>query len=149
MALLDNHVIEFPTGPARTSDITYRIYDWNRVDNAGQPRELHTALAVDAIDFSKDGDSCHIKYEKQTNKSVKLVDCPYFTTNVIALDGEKEFDYASLDSFVLYICTAGKAEVKMGEHSEKLSPYELVMIPAEADSVTLSGAATLLEVYIK
>lgn len=133
----------------QTSDITYRIYDWNRVDNAGQPRELHTALAVDAIDFSKDGDSCHIKYEKQTNKSVKLVDCPYFTTNVIALEGEKEFDYASLDSFVLYICTAGEAEVNMGEHCEKLSPYELVMIPAEADSVTLSGAATLLEVYIK
>ena len=133
----------------QTSDITYRIYDWNRVDDKGNARELHTALAVDAIDFSKDGDSCHIKYEKQTNKSVKMVDCPYFTTNVIALDGEKEFDYMSLDSFVLYICTEGEAEVKMGEHCEKLTPYELVMIPAEADTVTLSGKATLLEVYIK
>ena len=133
----------------QTSDITYRIYDWNRVDDAGKPRELHTALAVDAIDFAKDGDSCYIKYEKQTNKSVKLVDCPYFTTNVIALDGEKEFDYASLDSFVLYICTEGDVVVSMGEHSEKLMPYELVMIPAEADAVTLSGKATLLEVYIK
>jgi mannose-6-phosphate isomerase len=133
----------------QTSDITYRVYDWNRVDDNGNPRELHTALAVDAIDFSKDGEACHIKYEKQTNKSVKMVDCPYFTTNVIALEGEKEFDYASLDSFVLYICTEGEAEVKMGEHYEKLSPYELVMIPAEADAVTLSGNATLLEVYIK
>ena len=133
----------------QTSDITYRIYDWNRVDDAGMPRELHTALAVDAIDFTKDGNSCHIQYQKQVNKSVKMVDCPYFTTNIIALDGEKEFDYASLDSFVLYICTEGEAEVTMGEHSEKLSPYELVMIPAEADAVTLSGKATLLEVYIK
>ena len=133
----------------QTSDITYRVYDWNRVDDNGDPRELHTALAVDAIDFSKDGEACHIKYEKQTNKSVKMVDCPYFTTNVIALEGEKEFDYASLDSFVLYICTEGEAEVKMGEHCEKLTPYELVMIPAEADAVTLSGNATLLEVYIK
>ena len=133
----------------QTSDITYRIYDWNRVDDAGMPRELHTALAVDAIDFTKDGNSCHIQYQKQANKSVKMVDCPYFTTNIIALDGEKEFDYASLDSFVLYICTEGEAEVTMGEHSEKLSPYELVMIPAEADAVTLSGKATLLEVYIK
>jgi len=133
----------------QTSDITYRVYDWNRVDDNGNPRELHTALAVDAIDFAKDSESCHIKYETQTNKSVKMVDCPYFTTNVIALDGEKEFDYASLDSFVLYICTEGEAEVRMGENCEKLTPYELVMIPAEADAVTLSGKATLLEVYIK
>ena len=133
----------------QTSDITYRVYDWNRVDDAGNPRELHTALAVDAIDFAKDGDSCHIKYQTEANKSVKMVDCGYFTTNVIALEGEKEFDYASLDSFVLYICTEGEAEVSMGEFTEKLSPYELVMIPAEADAVTLKGNATLLEVYIK
>ncbi|MBR5333145.1 MAG: class I mannose-6-phosphate isomerase [Alistipes sp.] len=133
----------------QTSDITYRVYDWNRVDDAGNPRELHTALAVDAIDFAKDGDACHIKYQTEVNKAVKMVDCDYFTTNVIALEGEKEFDYASLDSFVLYICTEGEVEVSMGEHSEKLSPYELVMIPAEADEVTLKGNATLLEVYIK
>lgn len=133
----------------QTSDITYRVYDWNRVDDAGNPRELHTALAVDAIDFAKDSDSCHIKYQTEANKSVKMVDCDYFTTNVIAIEGEKVFDYASLDSFVLYICTEGEAEVSMGEHTEKLSPYELVMIPAEADEVTLKGNATLLEVYIK
>ena len=133
----------------QTSDITYRVYDWNRVDDNGNPRELHTALAVDAIDFSKDGEACHIKYEKQTNKSVKMVDCPYFTTNVIALEGEKEFDYASLDSFVLYICTTGEADVTVGGVTEHITPYELVMIPADADVVSLKGNAKLLEVYIK
>ena len=90
-----------------------------------------------------------MQYETKQHQAVKLVDCPYFTTNVISLDGAKEFDYASLDSFVLYICTEGEATVKMGEHSETLKPYELIMIPAEADSVELSGKATLLEVYIK
>ena len=133
----------------QTSDITYRVYDWNRVDDKGNPRELHTALAVDAIDFSKDGEACHIKYEKQANKSVKMVDCPYFTTNVIALEGEKEFDYASLDSFVLYICTTGEADVTVGGVTEHITPYELVMIPADADVVSLKGNAKLLEVYIK
>lgn len=133
----------------QTSDVTYRLYDWNRVDENGNSRELHTALAVDAIDFSRDGLSCHMQYETKQNQAVKLVDCPYFTTNVISLDGVKEFDYASLDSFVLYICTEGEATVKMGDHSETLKPYELIMIPAEADSVELSGKATLLEVYIK
>jgi mannose-6-phosphate isomerase len=133
----------------QTSDITYRVYDWNRVDRNGNARELHTSLAVDAIDFATDNKSYLVEYQKQTNKSVKVVDCPHFTTNIIALEGEKEFDYASLDSFVLYVCTEGEAEVAMGEYCEKITPYELVMIPAEADVVTLSGKATLLEVYIK
>ncbi len=133
----------------QTSDITYRIYDWNRVDRNGNVRELHTALAVDAIDFAADSKSYLVQYQKQTNKSVKVVDCPHFTTNIIALEGEKVFDYASLDSFVLYVCTEGEAEVRIGGYCEKLTPYELVMIPAEADVVTLSGRATLLEVYIK
>ena len=133
----------------QTSDVTYRIYDWNRVDDKGNPRELHTALAVDAIDFASDGEQCHMKYEAKENTSVNMVDCPYFTTNIIDLKSEKEFDYASLDSFVLYICTAGEADVTMGEHTEHIEPYELVMIPAEADVVKLNGNATLLEVYIK
>lgn len=133
----------------QTSDVTYRIYDWNRVDDAGQPRELHTALAVDAIDFASDGDECHKRYEPKDNTAVNIVDCPYFTTNVIRLNGGRTFDYASLDSFVLYICTAGEATVRMGNDEEHLSPYELVMIPAEAAEVELRGDATLLEVYIK
>ncbi len=133
----------------QTSDVTYRLYDWNRVDENGNSRELHTALAVDAIDFSRDGLSCYMQYEPKQNLATKLVDCPYFTTNIIALNGEKVFDYASLDSFVLYICTEGQATIKMGDMAETLQPYELVMIPAEADSITLSGKATLLEVYIK
>ena len=133
----------------QTSDITYRIYDWNRVDESGQPRELHTALAVDAIDFASDGDKCHVRYQTKSNQAVKLVDCPYFTTNIISLDGSRTFDYASLDSFVLYICTDGEADITLDGTTEHLTPFELVMIPAEADSVELSGQATLLEVYIK
>lgn len=133
----------------QTSDVTYRIYDWNRTDAEGRPRELHTALAVDAIDFSRDGGVCHMKYSPKTNESVTMVDCPYFTTNIIALDGTCERDYMSLDSFVLYICAEGEASIRMGDMTEHIGPLDLVMIPAEADSVELSGKAKLLEVYIK
>ena len=133
----------------QTSDITYRIYDWNRVDAEGRSRELHTALAVDAIDFARDGASCHMHYHAEKNRPVTLVDCPYFTTNMIDLDGGLERDCADLDSFVLYICAEGEADVRMGESCEHLSPLDLVMIPAEADSVTISGSGKLLEVYIK
>ena len=133
----------------QTSDITYRIYDWNRTDDQGRSRELHTALAVDAIDFMSDAEACHKRYTLQENRAVNVVDCPYFTTNIISLDGKKDFDYASLDSFVLYICAEGEADVRIGDTSEHITPYELVMIPAEADIVTLHGNAKLLEVYIK
>ena len=133
----------------QTSDITYRIYDWNRTDENGVARELHTALAVDAIDFMSDAEACHKRYTLHENRAVNVVDCPYFTTNIISLDGKKDFDYASLDSFVLYICAEGEADVRVGDTTEHITPYELVMIPAEADIVTLHGNAKLLEVYIK
>ena len=133
----------------QTSDITYRIYDWNRVDAQGHSRELHTALAVDAIDFARDGASCHMRYHAEKNRPVTLVDCPYFTTRLVELDGHVERDCDDLDSFILYICAEGEADVRMGENCEHLSPLDLVMIPAEADSVEIEGHGKLLEVYIK
>ena len=90
-----------------------------------------------------------MKYSPKTNESVTMVDCPYFTTNIIALDGTCERDYMSLDSFVLYICAEGEASIRMGDATEHIGPLDLVMIPAEADSVELNGKAKLLEVYIK
>ncbi|MBQ4127678.1 MAG: class I mannose-6-phosphate isomerase, partial [Alistipes sp.] len=104
----------------QTSDVTYRIYDWNRVDSEGNARELHTALAIDAIDFSKSGDECHIKYQPIVNEAVKLIDCPYFTINAIEVDGELERDVISRDSFVLYTCINGEIDVEMDGNTEHL-----------------------------
>lgn len=133
----------------QTSDVTYRVYDWERVDDNGNPRELHTALAVDAIDFASDKDKCIMRYEAKKNASTQMVKCDYFTTNIIELEGEAERELESIDSFVLYICAEGEADVCMGDNKEHLEPFDLVMIPAEADSVKLCGNAKLLEVYIE
>lgn len=133
----------------QTSDVTYRVYDWDRVDDNGNPRELHTALAVDAIDFASDKDKCIMHYEAKKNTSTQMVKCDYFTTNIIELEGEAERELESIDSFVLYICAEGEADVCMGDNKEHLEPFDLVMIPAEADSVKLCGNAKLLEVYIE
>ena len=133
----------------QTSDVTYRVYDWERVDDNGNPRELHTALAVDAIDFASDKDKCIMHYEAKKNTSTQMVKCDYFTTNIIELEGEAERELESIDSFVLYICAEGEADVCMGDSKEHLEPFDLVMIPAEADSVKLCGNAKLLEVYIE
>lgn len=133
----------------QTSDVTYRVYDWERVDDNGNPRELHTALAVDAIDFASDKDKCIMHYEAKKNTSTQMVKCDYFTTNIIELEGSTERELESIDSFVLYICAEGEADVCMGDNKEHLEPFDLVMIPAEADSVKLCGNAKLLEVYIE
>lgn len=132
----------------QTSDVTYRVYDWERVDDNGNPRELHTALAVDAIDFASDKDKCIMRYEAKKNASTQMVKCDYFTTNIVELEGSTERELESIDSFVLYICAEGEADVCMGDSTEHLEPFDLVMIPAEADSVKLCGNAKLLEVYI-
>ncbi len=68
----------------QTSDITYRVYDWDRVDTKGNSRELHNDLAIDAIDFNMP-DNYKVKYDKTQNRSNQMVSCPYFTTNYLEL----------------------------------------------------------------
>jgi len=134
----------------QTSDVTYRIYDWERVDDSGQPRELHTDLAVNAIDFTYHADyKSH--YEAILNSSVPAVDCPYFTTNVISLDRPVEKDYNLIDSFVIYICTEGEVGITYPGGAEKISKGQTILIPAVLKNLAIvpTTPSTLLEVYIK
>lgn len=133
----------------QTSDVTYRIYDWDRVDDKGQPRELHTALAVDAIDFSLGVKESLCNYTPETNKSVEIAKCKYFTTNMLLVEGTTVKDYASLDSFVILMCIGGSAEIEADGVVETLSDGDVVLLPAEFNEVTLNGSAKLLEVYIQ
>ena len=132
----------------QTSDITYRVDDWGRVDDKGNPRELHTALAVDAIDFGEPKD-LNVTAKPVVNGTVNIADCVYFTTNEIELDGTMERDYALLDSFVIYMCLEGSLKVGYPGGEETLSRGETMLVPAEIDSVTLTGKGNLLEVYVK
>jgi mannose-6-phosphate isomerase len=133
----------------QTSDTTYRIYDWDRVDAEGKSRELHTDLALEAIDFSP-VDSYRTNYRPSLNKPVTLADCPFFTTNLIEIDRETGKDYSSLDSFVIYICVEGRAEIRTGEGSVSLTPGEVVLLPATIVEVSLLPEPNIkiLEVYV-
>ncbi len=133
----------------QTSDTTYRIYDWDRVDNTGKSRELHTDLAVDAIDFNP-VDSYRTNYRNAVNKPATLVDCPFFTTNLIEIDRETVKDYCALDSFVIYICVEGNAEIMTGGANVSLHCGEAMLLPAVMEQVTLipSARSKILEVYI-
>ena len=132
----------------QTSDVTYRIYDWDRVDSEGRSRELHTALAVDAIDFAMRPEDSVCKYEPKVNESVEVAKCKYFTTNMLKVEGEVVRDYASLDSFVILMCVGGEAEIDADGKVEKMSDGDVVLLPAEFNEVSVKGCATLLEVSI-
>ena len=94
----------------QTSDITYRIFDWNRKNNGPVKRELHTDLAMDAIDFSATGES-KIRKKPELNKCVELVSCEFFNTNIIRLDDTIKKEYYLNDSFVVYICIKGEFNI--------------------------------------
>lgn len=134
----------------QTSNITYRIYDYNRKDANGNGRELHTELAKDAIDYTVLPDY-RTAYANEKDKAVELVSCKYFTTNLLNLDKEIARDFASLDSFVVYICMEGSLMLE-DNNGYKLNVYQgqTVLIPASTTSVTLTPAtgAKLMETYI-
>lgn len=134
----------------QTSDVTYRIYDYDRRDDQGNPRELHTELALDAIDYSLIPEY-KTKYKLVPNESVELVKCNYFTTNLLDLDRIIEKDYNQLDSFVIYICLEGELVIETESGSESVQKGETLLIPAAIENVLLkpvSASVKLLEVYI-
>ena len=134
----------------QTSDITYRIYDYNRKDTKGNSRELHTELAKEAIDYTVFPDY-RTTYTPLPNQPVALASCNYFTTNLLELALPMERDYATLDSFIIYICTAGKATLQ-DNHANKITIQQgqTVLIPAETQTLTIlpEPKATLLETYL-
>lgn len=134
----------------QTSDITYRIYDYDRRDDKGNTRELHTDLALDAIDYTLFPEY-KSKYEVKANESVELASCQYFTTNVLELTQVVEKDYNKLDSFVIYICMEGELVVETESGTELVQMGETILIPASVENVHLkpiTASAKLLEVYI-
>jgi mannose-6-phosphate isomerase len=133
----------------QTSDLTYRIYDWDRKDAQGNSRELHTALALDAIDFEKK-DDFKLEYSKTENQSSNIARCEYFTTNFLPVKGEVNKDYYKVDSFVIYMCVSGKAEIEINGNSEIIEQGETILIPAVNKTVKISAEKVeLLEVYIE
>ena len=113
----------------------------------GKSRELHTELAVDAINFAPD-QHYDITHKPEVNRSVNLVECPYFTTNVVEVKGELTRSYEALDSFVIYMVLDGDLTMKWKDGSEQATKGETVLVPACIDEMTLEGNAKLLEIFI-
>jgi mannose-6-phosphate isomerase len=135
----------------QTSDVTYRIFDYNRTDDQGKERELHTDLALDAIDFSF-ASEYKTKYEIEKNKASELASCPYFTTNILEFTHEIDKDYNAIDSFVIYMTMEGSFDIISEAGTETIEMGETVLIPASLEFIQLkpkTGSVKILEVYIK
>lgn len=131
----------------QTSDITYRLYDWDRKDKQGQVRELHNDLALDAIDFNMK-DDFRVSYSKMYNRANNMISCSYFTTNYLHLIEEIE-KINTHDSFIIYICIEGQANIIFNGVNETINKGETILIPAVLKRFKIdSNNVKLLEVYI-
>ncbi len=132
----------------QTSDITYRVFDFNRKDKNGNLRELHTEQALDAIDYSKK-DDFKVDYPEKENEINSMVDCPYFKTNFLDLSETLEQDVSQRDSFTIYMCVGGDVEIANENGSTLIKKGETALVPANCNQITLkTKSAKVLEVTI-
>ena len=133
----------------QTSDITYRVYDWGRLDENGKSRELHIEEAIDSIDFRKT-ENAKTEYQYQHNKTTELVQSEFFTTNLLHLDHAVEKDFSSLDSFVIYLCIEGGGAVRALDTVLEFKAGECVLLPAVTKTVEFhpAGEMKMLEVHL-
>ena len=134
----------------QTSDITYRIYDFDRVDANGNKRELHTQEALAAIDY-KHYDQYKTQYQPKENETVELVKCPYFTTNVLDATEGTSKDYSNLDSFVIHVCISGAYDLKYNDQTYEIKMGDCILLPKTIDKVELitTSGFKILESYIE
>jgi mannose-6-phosphate isomerase len=129
----------------QTSDVTYRIYDFDRKDAQGNTRALHVDLALEAINYNTT--DTFKKYKKEINQSNSVVDCPYFTTNFIPLDGTISVNKNG-KSFTVYMCVDGAFDVTFNQETYSYKKGDTVLLPAVVHVFSIKGKASILEIYI-
>jgi len=135
----------------QTSDITYRIYDYDRLDGKGKPRPLHIDYALEAIDFKVE-ENYKTQYVEKVNQLSKIVDCKYFTTSILNIDKNISRDYEFVDSFIVYICIDGIVDIEYDNaKTERMSKGDTYLIPAVLKNIQLKplSKSKILEVFVK
>jgi len=119
----------------QTSDLTYRIWDYGRLGLDGKPRQLHTELAREAIDYKVYPEGYKTAYKHSKNSEVVLVSCPYFTTSLFDLDKPLGKDLHDIDSFIVAMVLEGSGSLECMGTSTPLRQGTTVLIPASAESL--------------
>jgi len=134
----------------QTSNITYRIYDYGRLGLDGKPREVHTELAKDAIDYTVYPDY-RTHYEPRQNEEQEVVSCKYFTTSIYDLTLPYAKDLSEIDSFLVVMCLTGNGAIEVDGEEVSVHQGETVLIPAAADDICFvpDGSMKVLTSYIR
>ncbi len=136
----------------QSSDVTYRIYDYNRPGLDGKPRELHTELAARALNFHVEEEYRTI-YRDETNSANLIIDSPYFSVRVSSVTHPFHRNLLKYDSFVICVCMRGDCKIKMRATGDEivLRSGNSCLIPAaiaDYDVVPLDGSSTILDAFI-
>ena len=138
------------------SDITYRLYDYNRIGNDGKKRPLKLDKALQVMDFNPDNEASYAPTMPRIDGVVNLKKTPYFTANLLSPTRPVQRDYALLDSFVAYMCVEGQCEVtaldcETEDKSVSMRMGEAVLIPATLNDILITpqGHCKLIEIYVE
>lgn len=131
----------------QTSDVTYRVYDFDRVGTDGRPRELHTELALDAMNLAP-AEGARIDFSRQKNHSNTVVNSPYFITNYLPVSGRVELDVLSRPAFTILMCIGGRALVSAETENLELKKGMTALLPAGIDHARIIGEGELLEITL-
>lgn len=136
----------------QSSDVTYRIYDYNRPGMDGKPRELHTELAAKALDYQVI-DNYRTEYTESSNKAVQIIDSPYFSVRVLEVSKPFHRDLKKYDSFIITMCIEGDCKIRVRSTGEEylLKQGNSTLIPAaiaDYDIIPQSGKTRILDAFI-
>lgn len=132
----------------QTSDITYRIYDYDRTDSEGKKRELHTELALDAINFKASKDFKK-PYSQTANTPNHVASCPYFITNYWSVNRETDIYKSPRESFTILIITKGTGAIETETGSVRFNPFESFLVPAASKRLAIvSTQCEFLEIHL-
>lgn len=135
----------------QSSDVTYRIFDYNRPGMDGKPRELHTELAAKALDYHVE-DNYRTEYSEATNKAVQIIDSPYFSVRVMEVSKPFHRDLKKYDSFIITMCIEGDCKIHVRSTGEEilLKQGSSTLIPAaiaDYDIIPLDGKTRILDAF--
>lgn len=136
----------------QSSDVTYRIFDYNRPGMDGKPRELHTELAAKALDYHVEP-NYRTEYIESSNKAVQIIDSPYFSVRVMEVSKPFHRDLKKYDSFIITMCIEGdcKIHVRSTGGEVLLKQGNSTLIPAaiaDYDVIPQQESSRILDAYI-
>ena len=136
----------------QSSDVTYRIFDYNRHGMDGKPRELHTELAAKALDYHVE-DNYRTEYDDRSNKAVQIIDSPYFSVRVMEISKPFHRDLIKYDSFIITMCIEGDCIIQIRSTGDELKIKEgnSALIPAliaNYDIIPANGSSKILDAFI-